>query len=96
MNMRVIAAASLVVLLSACAAQQPQQIKTVTVTKTVNVYPPDSLYGLTSGCRHSPSRKTGTVNDLADALISERAAVDVCLGDRAALRNWVKNSKTGE
>lgn len=88
-------AAISVVLLSACAATPPT-IKTVTVTKTVNIYPPAPLYSETGGCRHSPPRRAGTVNDLADALISERAAVDVCLGDRAALRNWVNNSKVND
>jgi hypothetical protein len=83
-------------LMSACATSTQPTYKTVTVTKTINVYPPESLYSLSGACRHSPTRKSGTVNDLADALISERAAVDVCLGDRAALRNWVSNSKSGE
>lgn len=61
---------------------------TVTVTKTVAVYPPASLYGPDDGCKHGAAHTTGTVADLAYALVDERAAVDVCLGDRAALRKW--------
>jgi hypothetical protein len=79
-------------MLSACAAQQlPPQTVTVTVTKPV--YPPDSLYSIAGPCAHSPSLETGTVRDLANALINERSALDSCLGDRAALREWRENVK---
>lgn len=80
-------AALLALLLTACAQDIPPP-QTITVTKTVPVYPPDELYGINSGCQHAAARTDGTVRDLANALIDERTAVDVCLGDRAALRDW--------
>lgn len=77
-------------LLAACA--QPDQIvpppQTVTIDHPVTVYPPDRLYSTTSGCNHAPPIAAGTVADAIGALIDERRAVDVCLGDRAAIRQW--------
>jgi hypothetical protein len=82
------AALLLVVLLGACAVTPQLPPQTVTITKTVPVLPPDALYSVTGPCNHSPALSSGTVRDLANALIDERAAVDACLGDRAALRDW--------
>jgi hypothetical protein len=82
----------LTLLLTACAGETPPP-QTVTITKTVNVVPPADLYSLASGCKHGDERTDGTVRDLANALIDERQAVDVCLGDRAALRNWANDAK---
>jgi hypothetical protein len=80
-------AAILALFLTACAAQNtPPQ--TITITKTVPVFPPDALYSVDGGCDHGPTLTQGTVRDLANALIDERAAVDVCKGDRSALRDW--------
>ena len=76
--------------LSACAA--PQNPQTVTITRTVPVLPPPTLYGTDGGCKHAPARASGTVRDLATTLIDERAGVDECLGDRAALRQWVRDN----
>lgn len=76
-----------VVQLVACTSAPPVP-HTITITKTQPVFPPAQLYGLNDGCAHGPVRASGTVQDLANALIDERAAVDVCLSDRAALRGW--------
>ena len=77
--------------LTACGTQQlPPQ--TVTITKTVPVYPPVTLYSIDGPCNHAPARDSGTVRDLANALIDERSAVDACMGDRAALRTWRGNN----
>lgn len=73
--------------LAGCAVE-PAIPQTVTITKTEPVYPPATLYSATSPCAHSAPRTDGTMLDLANALIDERAALAVCLGDRAALREW--------
>jgi len=78
--------------LSGC-GMLPTQLQTVTITKTVPVFPPSTLYGTDGGCKHGPMRTTGTVQNLADSLIIEREAIDTCLGDRAALRQWVRDNK---
>jgi hypothetical protein len=81
------AALFLCVFLAACAVE-PMPPQTITITKTVPVYPPATLYSDGGGCDHGAAIEQGTVRDLANALIDERAAVDVCKGDRAALRKW--------
>lgn len=64
------------------------------IYRAVPMFPPSVLYSEDGACNHGPARRTGTVNDLSGALIVERAAVDTCMGDRASLRQWVKdNSK---
>lgn len=78
-------------LLAGCAPLQPS--RTITIVKTVPVYPPTALYAEDSGCKHGPERASGTVRDMATSLIYERTAVDTCMGDRAALRQWVKDGK---
>lgn len=83
------------VALTACSSV-PVPPETVTITKTVPVVPPANLYSLVSGCQHGAVRNEGTVRDLANALIDERAAVDVCLGDRAALRGWAIDVTKGQ
>lgn len=80
-------------LLAGCAAPVPQ---TVTITKTVPVYPPAALYDDGSTCQHAPARASGTVYDLAQALASERGAVTRCMADRAALRSWAAGMKNGQ
>ena len=80
-------------LLAGCAAPSMQ---TVTVTKTVPVYPPAALYDDGPTCQHAPTRTSGTVYDLAQALASERGAVSRCLADRAALRSWAQGMKNGQ
>jgi hypothetical protein len=89
-------AAILALLLAACANDQivpPPQ--TVTITHDVPVYPPDRLFSTTSGCNHPPQPEGQTVRDALDALIDERRAVDVCLGDRGALRQWKLDAQKG-
>lgn len=76
--------------LSACAV--PQKLQTVTITRTEAVLPPPTLYSIDGGCQHAPARSTGTVRDLATVLIDERSGMDQCLGDRAALRQWVRDN----
>lgn len=78
----------LALFLTACGTAQTTPPQTITITKTVPVYPPDALYSADGGCNHAPALTAGTVRDLANALIDERAAVDVCKGDRSALRDW--------
>lgn len=82
------------VALAACSTV-PDTPQTVTIIKTVPVVPPENLYAVGGGCSHGPARDSGTVNDLANAFIAERAAIDVCLGDRAALRQWSVDVKKG-
>lgn len=79
--------------LAGCAAPVPQ---TVTITRTVPVYPPASLYDDGPTCQHGPARISGTVYDLAQALASERGAVSRCMADRAALRSWAQELKNGK
>lgn len=81
--------------LTGCASAIQAPPQTITITKTVPVVPPASLYSVTGGCEHGATRN-GTVRDMANALIDERAAVDVCLGDRAALRNWADTVGKGQ
>lgn len=83
-------------LLSACGSVQnlaPPQ--TVTITKTVPVYPPDSLYAEKSGCAAAPKLASGTVRDALNSSISKDAAIATCLGDRAAMRQWKADNKKG-
>ena len=88
----------LTLLLTACGTPGVSNLKTpvqtVTITKTVPVYPPDALYSADGACNHA-AEKRGSVRTLANDLIGERAAVDVCLGDRAALRQWKKENQAG-
>jgi hypothetical protein len=88
--------AILALLLTACGtAQNLPPPQTVTITKTVPVYPPDSLYAEKSGCVAVPKLKAGTVRDALNSSISKDAALAVCLGDRAALRQWELDNKKG-
>ena len=83
--------ALMTVVLAGCATTVPQ---TVTITKTVPVYPPTALYDDGPTCQHAPARSSGTVYDLAQALASERGAVTRCMADRAALRSWAQELKS--
>ena len=85
-------AALLIVSLMVGCAPLPAQ-RTITIVKTVPQYPPAALYSEDGDCRHAPERTSGTVRDLSVSLIYERAAVDACRGDRAALRQWAKDGK---
>jgi len=86
--------AGVIVALGGCASSAIQlPPKTVTITKTVPVYPPEALFSAEGGCSQIAVMTSGTVRDLANAMIDERASMDVCLGDRAALRSWYEQVK---
>jgi len=92
---KLISVALLACTLAAC-ANTPMQPKTVTIVKSVPAYPPDTLFAAAGGCNHAPAHAAGSVRDLANALIDERSAVSVCLGDRAALRQWEQQNKAAK
>lgn len=85
----------LALLLSACAAQNLPPPQTVTITNTVAVYPPDSLYAEKSKCAPVPKVTSGTVRDALNSSIAKDEAIKVCIGDRAALRQWEADNKKG-
>jgi hypothetical protein len=89
--MKRIACLALCVALGGCATTMPPP-QTVTITKTVPVYPPSSLYDDGPDCQHGTPQRKRTVQDLAEALAIERGSVDRCRADRAALRQWVQDN----
>ncbi len=82
--------------LTACAGQPAAPPQTVTITKTVPVYPPDSLYSVSGACEKVATvRKTATVGDVFNDFIDEKALRADCVGDRQALRDWAATNKAG-